>query len=158
MGRAREVERPGLQAIRDSHHRVARAFAAGLKLWEVAEVTGYSISRLSILRSDPAIEELIAGYRAQVTEEWREEQDALASLAVANMRKAERQLADRLDAADEEGETLPVRELVAIASDRMDRFGYSKKTVNTNINVDFAAKLEAAIARTREVRKIEVDI
>jgi hypothetical protein len=55
------------------------------------------------------------------------------------MNKAERQLEDHLDTADERDELLPVRELVAITTDRMDRFGYGKKSMNLNVNVDFAA-------------------
>jgi hypothetical protein len=86
-----------------------------------------------------------------VTEEWRDEQDRLAALAVSNMHKAERMISEKLDAADEAGETLPTRELIAITSDRMDRFGYGKKNMNVNVNVDFASKLEAAITRSRKV-------
>lgn len=144
------VARVGIRSIRDSHHHLARHLASGLKLWEVSRLTGYSMARISLLRHDPAMEELIAHYRGIITEEWREEQDSLATMAVANMTKAERMLADKLDAADEAGETLPTRELIAITSDRMDRFGYSKKTVNANINVDFAANLERAIAQQQK--------
>lgn len=137
--------------LRDSHHNIARLLALGLKNYEVADRTGFSESRVSVLSKDPAMLELIAQKRALVEDSFREEADAFMTNAVANMRKAERQLGDRLDAADEAGAPLPVRELVAITSDRMDRFGYGKKSLNLNVNLDFAAKLEAAIARTKKV-------
>jgi len=141
--------RYGLATIRDSHHNIARHLAAGLRLHEVAAATGYSISRVKMLRDDPAMAELVSHYRSIIDERWAETVDAHQELAISNMRKAERMIADKLDAADEVGDSLPVRELIAITSDRMDRFGYSKKTVNTNFNIDFAAKLEAAIARSQ---------
>src|SRR5690348_2312937 len=137
--------------LKDSHHQVARLLATGLKLWEVAERTGYSYARVMTLSVDPSVQELVANYRSMVSDSWRESIDELQRTAVSNMTKAERMLADKLDAADEAGETLPTRELLAITSDRMDRFGYGKKNMNLNVNVDFAAKLEAAIARTRKV-------
>lgn len=140
-----------LKTIRDSHHKIARLLASGLPLYEVAEQTGYSYVRISMLRSDPSIIELVAHYRNMLTEDWRDEQATFQTVAMRNMAAAERQLADKLDAADAAGELLPTRELLAISSDRMDRFGYGKKNMNVNVNVDFAAKLEAAIARTRKV-------
>ena len=149
--------RMGLASIRDSHHNVARHLAAGLNLTEVADVTGYSVQRIGTLRQDPAMEELIAHYRGLVTDGWRGEVDSHQNLAMSNMRKAERMIADKLDEADMNGDTLPVRELVAISSDRMDRFGYSKKTANLNVNIDFAARLESAIARTAAMKKVAAE-
>lgn len=140
-----------LKTIRESHHKIARLLASGLPLYEVAEQTGYSYIRIHMLSKDPSIVELVAHYRNMLTEDWRDEQSTFQTLAMRNMVAAERQISDKLDAADEAGELLPTRELLAISSDRMDRFGYGKKNMNVNVNVDFAAKLEAAIARTRKV-------
>lgn len=140
-----------IQKLKDSHHQVARLIASGLPLYEVAERTGYSYQRIATLNVDPSVQELVANYRNMVNEAWRESIDEFQRNAIANMAKAERMLGDKLDAADEGDETLSTRELVAITSDRMDRFGYGKKNMNVNVNVDFAAKLEAAIARTKKV-------
>lgn len=144
--------RPSLTRIKDSHHNVARLLASGLPQWRVAQECGFSIGRLSILVNDPAIQELIAKYRDRVTEQWVENIDEFQRVAIGNMVKAERQLSEALEEADEDGgEKLPPKTLIAIVADRADRFGYGKKTLNTNINVDFAANLEAAIARTKKV-------
>ena len=145
------IARAGLATLRDSHHNIARHLASGLSLVDTASLTGYSVQRLSNLRQDPAMQELIAHYRGIITEGWVESVDAHQTLAMSNMRKAERMIADKLDEADLVGDTLPTRDLIAIASDRMDRFGYSKKTANLNVNIDFAARLEAAISRTKKV-------
>ena len=140
-----------VKTIRESHHKIARLIASGLPLYEVAEQTGYSYIRVTTLSKDPSIMELVANYRNLLTEDWRETQSTFQALAMHNMVAAERQLADKIDAADAADELLPTRELLAISSDRMDRFGYGKKNMNVNVNVDFAAKLEAAIARTKKV-------
>ena len=77
---------------------------------------------------------------------------------------AERQIADRLEDAEEEGVKLPLKDLLAISRDGADRFGYGKKSAVLNTNVDFAAILEQAIARSKtaatrgdEVLEIEAD-
>lgn len=137
--------------LKDSHHNVARLLATGMTQIAVADATGYSIVRINTLALDPSVQELIAHYRAMITEEWREAQDELQRSIVQNATKAERMIGDRLDEADANGETLPMRELIALTSDRYDRIGYGKKNMNLNVNVDFAAKLEAAINRTKKV-------
>lgn len=139
---------PLVSRFRDPHHRLARLCALGLRDRQIAEQSGYSIMRLTTLRMDPAFQELVASYRATVDEEFREEVDAYYSMATSNMLKAERQIAEKLDEADENGETLPVNQLIAISRDAADRFGYGKKQTNLNVNVDFAAQLEKAIARS----------
>jgi hypothetical protein len=141
-----------VKTLRDSHHMVARYLALGKSVTETAEVTGYSPVRISILKADPSFIELITRYRAEVHEIWREHADALTGLATTNMVRAERQIADALDKADEEGSApIPLRDLSRITADRMDRFGYGKHSTSTNINVGFAARLEACISRSRRV-------
>jgi hypothetical protein len=137
--------------LRDSHHMVARYLALGKTNKETAELTGYSQQRIVILKQDPSFIELITRYRAEVHENWREHVDALAEIATSNMLKAERHIADQLDAADELGSVIPLRDLSRITADRMDRFGYGKHTTSTNINVGFAARLERAIQRSRQI-------
>lgn len=140
-----------LAKIRDSHHMICRLMASGLKLWEVAQRTGFSVARLSVLAKDPSIIELIAHYRNMVTESWAENMDSITEDNLAALRIASRQIRDQLEDADESNEVIPLKTLIAIKADAADRFGYGKKTHNTNINVDFAANLEAAIARTKKV-------
>lgn len=141
-----------LQKLRDSHHNVCRLAALGLGTAEIAARTGYSTARISqLLNNNPAVQDLIAQYRADVDQSWKDSVGEYSALGMSNMMKAERQIADHLDRADEADEPLPIRELISIARDAADRFGYGKKTTNLNINVDFAARLEAARRRSTKV-------
>lgn len=144
-----------LQALRDTHHRVARAVASGLSNIEVAETCGKSANYISLLKGDPAFMELVAHYRAMVTAEWKEAADPVVSFMRTNALKAQAMISDKLDAAIENNEFLPTRDLLGIAEFGSDRTGYGKVNKNVNINVDFAAQLEAARRRSSEARTIE---
>lgn len=133
--------------FKDSHHRVARLFAAGLRTDDVVAKTGYSHSRISTLHADPSFQELIATFRKQVDAAFVASVDDYFEIATSNMLKAERMLGDKLDEADANDETLPTKDLLAISRDAADRFGYGKKQTNVNVNIDFAARLERARAR-----------
>lgn len=138
--------------FRDSHHRVARLFAFGMKPGEVADAAGYSLSRISTLWADPAFQELVAVYRREVNEGFREEADEYYATVNANRVIAARRLNDKLTDDDED---FTVAQLVAVHADAADRTGYPKRSVAVNVNVDFAAKLDQAIKRSATVRTIE---
>lgn len=57
---------PALQNLRPSHHTLARLMAKGLKQVDVSAITGFSQSRISILKRDPAFGELLEHYAGQV--------------------------------------------------------------------------------------------
>ena len=144
-----------IKNLRDTHHRLARLVAMGLRNDELIELSGYTYTRIHQLRHDPAFQELVAQKRKIVDEAFWRQQDEFAALATANMRRAETMLSDKLEAAEESGEFLPTRDLIAITEGRMDRFGYGKTRLNVNVNADFAAKLEAAKARISSARTID---
>lgn len=140
-----------LQTLRDTHHRVARAVAAGLRNDEVCVLTGFSLSRVSVLKADPTFMELVAHYRGVITAEYAQ-CDPVIDYLKGNALKAAAMLSDKLDAAAEKDEFLPTRDLLGIAELGFDRTGYGKVNKNVNINVDFAAQLEAARKRTAAAR------
>lgn len=140
-----------VQKLNDAHLRMARLFAQGLTNYEVAGITGYNPARVSLLRNDPAMRERVARLQEAAEAETVDDMVEFDAVAIHNMTAAEHMIADKIEAARDAGETLPMRELIAISSDRMDRFGYGKKNMNVNLNIDMAAKLEAAIARTKKV-------
>lgn len=139
-----------VQRFRDSHHMVARLFAAGLRPGEVAEESGYSLSRVSILSADPAFQELIAIYRKDINASFRENSDEYFATINKNRIIAARLLNDKLSAA--EPDDLTISQLVAVHADAADRTGYPKRSVAVNVNVDFAAQLDRTIKRTREAQ------
>jgi hypothetical protein len=137
-----------IRYIREAHHNIARLAAAGLTNRAIAERLGYTESRISVLKADPSISELIATYRQEVTDSWREHIDAIHADATLAMKIGTRNIATRFEALDDNPDAIPLREVAAVTSDLMDRFGYGKRQTNLNINVDFAKRLEAAIARS----------
>ena len=172
LGRGRKSIRPGIGAVReltaeelksprakaqpiqkfrDSHHRMARLFASGLRVGEVAELTGYSVSRVSLFHSSPAFQDLIAEKRKVEDEIARDQITQYNQLILSNGMKAERKLADKLD-DDDDSEEMSVRELISIARDAADRVGLSKRSIQTNVNMDFAQLLDRAIARSDQVQ------
>jgi len=151
---ARPGSTPTVAKLRDTHHRLARMVASGLRMSEIVTQSGYSHARLTTLNRDPAFIELVAQYRSRIDDAWAREQDAYAELMTANMLKAERMIADKLEDAEADDSPLPTRELIAISRDAADRMGYGKRQTNLNVNVDFAAKLEAARERSRRAPRM----
>jgi len=146
---------PRVKAFRDTHHRLARLCAAGLRNEEILRITGYSSVRLSTLKLDPAFQQLVAEYRGKVDSAFVQSQDEFYETSTSNMMRAERQVEAHLDDSDDKGELIPIKTLLAITSDRADRFGYSKKTINTNINLDFAKRMEQMMAARGQATVID---
>lgn len=142
-----QVVEDRVQRYRDSHHRIAEMFAMGLTPSMIRRQTGISIRRLSLYLADPTFQELIASKTAKVAAKIDDAIDAYADSAIANMLRAEQQITDHLDQAEEAGELLPVNILDKISQGRADRFGYSKHSVVKHEH-DFAAALDRAIARS----------
>jgi hypothetical protein len=129
---------------------MARLFASGLRVTEVAALTGYSVSRVSIFYNNPAFQDLVAEKRLVEDQIAKDHITAYNELILSNGLKAERKLADKLD-DDDESEGMSVRELISISRDAADRVGLSKRSIQTNVNMDFADMLDRAIKRSGEV-------
>lgn len=137
--------------IRDSHHNIARFAAIGLEGNEIARRCGYSRSRVSILLRDPSMQELVAKYRGKVDAAFLESLDDFTDLSKSTMMKSAAALHDRID---DDPSQFTNKELIALVGDHADRFGYGKRSTSVNLNVDFAAKLEDAIRRSRPQLKV----
>lgn len=138
-----------VKKLRGSHHRIALLLAAGYRDGEVADMVGYSTTRIAQLKHDPAFADLMAYYQNEVDENTREELDVYYSIAIQNRIKTARMIGDKLDAIEDAGlDTVSLRELVTVHSDFADRTGYPKRSVAVNVNVDFAAQLEKAVKRS----------
>jgi hypothetical protein len=140
---------PALKRLTESHHLVARMMAEGEANSNISVVTGYSASRLSILRGDPAFQELIAHYREKV-EKIRDEFFIDTQGRLAALRN------DAIEAMHEkvlEGE-LPARDLKEYAEFASDRsgFGPQSKSTNLNMNVSFAEQLAVGRQKALELK------
>lgn len=143
-----------ISQFRESHHAIARMFAAGMTASMIQRKTGVSHRRLSILWGSPTFRDLVAVYVRKITELEIEEAAEWNDLGKRSLILAESMLIDKIEAAQDVGEFLPTRELVSIVADRADRLGYSKHSQVT-VKHDFAAMLDKAIARSNTVRTIE---
>jgi len=132
---------------------MARLFAMGLRVSQVAAEMGYSISRVSVHYNNPAFKELVAQYGKIADDETRDSIASYNALILSNGMKAERKIADKLD--DDENDELSIRELLSIARDAADRVGLSKRSLQTNISIDFAAMLDKALDRTAKAKVID---
>jgi len=142
--------RTRIAKLRDSHHVMARLIVSGLSLAEIAAETGYSITRVSVLRSSPAMQELVERYRADDHDEWRKSRDATYEYMHRTRIKSLRIIEDALD-EDDVSPTFALKVFDSVA----DRTNYHRKSTKENINIDFATRLETAITRSREVKLID---
>ena len=141
----REMKPQELKRITERHHMVARLLAAGTREGEICILTGYDNSRISVLKNSPAMQELIALYRGEVDTQFASVLDHMAGLS----KDAILELRHRLE---EEPEDFSVKELKAVAELALDRTGHGKATtVNSNVNVSLASRLEAARARAKAI-------
>lgn len=143
-----------LDALRDNHHRIARALASGIPNGQVAALCGISVNRVSSLKQDPAFNELVAHYRGIITAEWTEHADTVTEFLGSVRTKSLAMLEDKLCAASENNEFLPTRELVAMAELGLDRTGYGKQSKTFNVNADFASLLEDARRRSGRAKDV----
>lgn len=146
----RGVKAPTLKRLRDSHHSIARLMAQGLRNTDIAAVTGYSMSRLSILKADPAFQELMAHYAEGVADTKAEAfAGAQEKLAAVNHDAIE-ELHERLLDTPETVSTDQLMDIVKLASDRTGHGPQSKSTA-INVNIDLAARVQAGRARASQI-------
>lgn len=134
-----------LKRLSERHHSLARALAAGMSPGHAAISCGYDISRVSILQSDPAFRELMNFYREAKDAEYVQMHEALAGLSL----DAAQELRERLE---ESPADITVNQLVEITKMGADRTGHGPQSsqTNVNVNIDMAARLEAARKRVAE--------
>lgn len=132
-----------IKKIGERHHMVAKMLARGAAPGEVARLTGYDPSRISVLKSSPAMQELINLYREDLEAEFTPIVETLIGVS----KDALNRIRERLE---EEGEKIPIRDLISTFEMGADRIGYPRaKDVNTNINVNIGERLDAARRRAR---------
>lgn len=138
------------KTFRDAHHMMAQMLAIGMTQTETARRLGYSRERVSQIAKSPAFQELIAQYREERDEIWRESIRASAYSVMREdiLTKSTRQMLDHLEEAEAMGEKLPPKTLLAFHDSMADRTGHGKSTTSINVNLDFAARLERAMERS----------
>jgi hypothetical protein len=131
---------------------IARMIAAGVPERDICRSCGTTFQRLDHLKCSPAFQELITSYRQVAEPAAKAAMDTYVELATKNMIMAQRMIADALEQAEIDGDVVKIRDLLAIAADGADRFGYSKHTVSLHGNAaDFVGRLERANVRSMRV-------
>lgn len=106
-----------LQKIGFSHHSLAKLLAEGRSNADCSLITGKSPSRISILKHDPAMTELIEYYKTQNEAVYLNIHERLATLGLSSIEE----LQDRLDT---DPNSFSQRELMELAALGFDRSGY----------------------------------
>lgn len=148
---------PKVKQYRETHHRVARLVASGLRNQDISRMTGYSPNRIHQYRADPAFQQLVAEYKGKVDEAFVESLDEFYETSTSNMLRAERMIEEHLDRAEDEGDLLPVKTLLQVTADRADRFGYGKHATQTTEVRDFAKMMEQLAAKSGRSNVIDAN-
>ncbi len=130
------IQPNAIKRLTDSHHALARCLASGMSAVEASVVTGYTPSRISVLRDSPLFAELVAHYA-------RGEDGALADLQERMLTvglTAVEELKTRLEEEPEKIGTATLLEAVKTLADRTGH-GPQSKTTNLNVNVSLASRV-----------------
>lgn len=65
LAESRASDTPPRKKLRHKHHSLARALAGGMSPGQAAIVSGFALTTVSILQTDPAFTELVAFYAAE---------------------------------------------------------------------------------------------
>ena len=120
-----------IKRLRDHHHLIARLIAEGKRTMEVAEIVGISVSRVSILKGDPAFQQLVEMYRMNYNS-IRDTAFADAYKKAALLREVA--IDEKLDRYEEDPTSLSNTEInqdIAMTNEMLD----GKHTTNTTVSV-----------------------
>jgi hypothetical protein len=108
---------------------------------------------VSILKDDPAFQELLEFYREEKDRAFRSVQDKLAGIASDALDELQTRIEDEPD-------KFTVTQLLALLTTAADRSGNgpASSTTNLNVNVGLADRLEEARKRVRDRRTKIIDI
>lgn len=129
IGLGEQQPRPSvIKRLRDHHHLVARMVAEGRRTGEIARETGLCLSRVSILKSDPAFQQLVEMYRINLNQ--------LQELAFYDCERKRALLkANAYDHLNERYEDEPENITPAEALAHLE-FAEGKVSKNLNLNVE----------------------
>lgn len=149
LGEERGVTAPPLKRLSERHHALARCLASGMADGDAAITCGYVASRVSILKADPAFQELLVFYQQDVTSKYLDMHGVLAGLSLDAAMELRERLETDIEAEDKKISVGQLMELVKVGADRT---GFGPQASQVNINVDLAGRLQAARERVAQRR------
>ena len=144
-----------VKRLTERHHALARNIASGMTIGDAAIFQGYTISRVSILQSDPAFKELLEFYREDAQRPYRDLHIRLSGLAMDAAEELSTRLEEDTQVEDSKEKKISVGQLMELTKMGADRTGFGPQTTAVNVNIDLAGKLEAARKRVA-LRKLTV--
>lgn len=143
---------PPLKKLRDSHHSLARLIAQGLPGATIAAITGYTESRISTLKSDPAFQDLVAFYRKNVESAFADLQERMSDLSLDVVQE----LRERFEDDPESFSTDQIMDMLKTFADRTGH-GPQAKNLNINVNANLGDRLKSARERV-SLKTIEAKV
>lgn len=151
-----DLAHPGLDAekgtrpvliknLRDSHHALARCLATGMSAHEASIYTGYTPSRISILKADPTFIELLEFYRTAPDAPIADLAQRHATIALTSAQL----MLERLEGGPDGTEAPSESFILDAAKFAADRTGHGPQTKNTNLNVNINLAERLAKGRAR---------
>jgi hypothetical protein len=132
----RGIQPSSIKKLTDNHHALARCLSTGMSDVEASAVTGYTPSRISVLRDSPLFSELVSHYRGREDSALADFQERMHTTGLV----AVQELADRLETEPEKIGTATLIEAVKALADRTGH-GPQSKTTNLNVNVSLAERV-----------------
>lgn len=129
------IRTPQLTRIRNTHHALARALADGISQTEAGYITGYSPSRISILKQDPSFQELVEYYKTQAQAKYLDVHQRLATLGISTLEELQERLEHR-------PEGFANRELMEMAELCLDRSVTAKAAQPGGAGIAISIKFE----------------
>lgn len=136
-----------LSKLRDRHHMVAQMLARGLRPTDIANITGYSVSRISVLKADAAFAELVEMYRGQAQEVFSNTLNKMKALTDDALEVLQERL-------EENPESLTNTHLLKLVEAVGDRAGFAPTQKNINFNVPVDADRISAIKNRVKQRQV----
>lgn len=115
-----------LKNVKEKHHMAARMKAQGMSQTLIASLAGYTESYLSVLLNNPAMDELVAYYRAQVSNAA----DSIAEKLRSTSMRAVEKLSEKMDS----DAGLSENALLGLAKLGLDRSGHGPSSTQHTIN------------------------
>jgi len=134
--------------IREVHHFVAQAYAAGMKPPEIAQLVNRTAATVRNWLNAPANAELVAQYAKEHFQALANEAERRLAVKRRLAAMADEEILDRLEA---DAGQFNNRELIALSADASDRTGLGKTETKVNLNVDVGTRLDKAKAERLKV-------
>lgn len=141
-----------VKALRHTHHRLAQLLAIGTDEGVAGKLCNYTANRVSVLKADPAFQELLAYYADEAHQEWRNQWGDFVSASKGLTMDLLGHLQQMLDENPERFTPAETREAIKVLADRTGHAPV-QKSLNVNVNTDMATRMQAARARLQDHRK-----